>query len=428
MMATCLVVGCSDYSEFRDFFGPTNDLADLLDGMSFPSDGGTTADDGTVTADGTDGGNVVDGELVCVEMETGTIGNDGALEDTEFETGSFLLGASGGIHLGARERGMRVAASNDVNNSGVLRVGFQVTATADYQFWLRIHLEDHDGDIENSDSFWFEVDNDGNWRGCNGLFTVFDGGVNGNWVWLRVVDTDSGTSGTLETGIDFVRTLVAGQHSVGIQVRENGVKFDQLVITSNAGFVPPTGPCDVANPGPQNVCVEVESGTIANPGGIEPGLMLASESLVPGFSGAAYVGSTEFGTNVEASDSDTTGVVSLSALTSQQGPYQMWARYRPHDSDGSFANDDGFYFRNGTTGRWLVWDSILQDPNSSQTDWFWTPVKNSNATWAGVPVHTFPWSAGTHTVQIKFEENGAYLDQVLFTNDLAYTPTAPCVP
>ena len=64
---------------------------------------------------------------------------------------------------------------------------------------------------------------------------------------------------------------------------------------------------------------------------------------------------------------------------------------------------------------WINWNDIV-----ASSAWQWGPVTNDAASDAVV---MFSLSAGTHTLTFAYREDGARLDRVLVTNDLAFTPS-----
>jgi hypothetical protein len=104
------------------------------------------------------------------------------------------------------------------------------------------------------------------------------------------------------------------------------------------------------------------------------------------------------------------GVTSLNFITEGSGTFRIWARVQA-PTDG----DDSFWVKmdNGSA---IKWNEI---PLGSS--WHWVLVK---AEGASNPA-TFSLSAGAHTLNIAYREDGTRLDAVVVTSDNAFDPTAP---
>jgi hypothetical protein len=103
------------------------------------------------------------------------------------------------------------------------------------------------------------------------------------------------------------------------------------------------------------------------------------------------------------------GVTSLNFITEGSGTFRIWARVQA-PTDG----DDSFWVKmdNGSA---IKWNEI---PLGSS--WHWVLVK---AEGASNPA-TFSLSAGAHTLNIAYREDGTRLDAVVVTSDNAFDPTA----
>ncbi len=86
----------------------------------------------------------------------------------------------------------------------------------------------------------------------------------------------------------------------------------------------------------------------------------------------------------------------------RDGVYRLWARTFWHDSCGNSF----FVIVDGKDKSWIGEDGTYQR-------WHWVKGK------------LYRLSAGVHTIKFQNREDGARLDQFLFTNNLRYTPTRP---
>jgi RNA polymerase sigma factor (sigma-70 family) len=91
------------------------------------------------------------------------------------------------------------------------------------------------------------------------------------------------------------------------------------------------------------------------------------------------------------------------------GKFKIWGRVIAPTS-----GDDSFWVRLDD-GPWLKWNDIAPGNH-----WHWDEVQDD----AAVGPSTFDLAAGAHTLTIAYREDGARLDRVLLTNDLAFTPAA----
>lgn len=102
----------------------------------------------------------------------------------------------------------------------------------------------------------------------------------------------------------------------------------------------------------------------------------------------------------------TTGIASYMVNITQVGDYILWGRVIAPN-----GTDDSFYVQmdNGTDN---LWDVL------HVSAWGWDQVMNRDV---ADPV-IFNLSAGTHTIKVKYREDGAKLDKLLLTNNLTTIP------
>jgi hypothetical protein len=75
------------------------------------------------------------------------------------------------------------------------------------------------------------------------------------------------------------------------------------------------------------------------------------------------------------------------------------------------------------SGSWILWNNLF--PRLGNSAYGWDQVHNSQA---GDAIVQFSLSAGSHTLEIAYRENGLYIDEFQITNDLGYTPVGPSFP
>jgi rhamnogalacturonyl hydrolase YesR len=107
-------------------------------------------------------------------------------------------------------------SANDINNPGPNRASYSFTVNAgNYKIWGRVKTPSAD-----DDSFWVRVD--------NGSFVKWNSiPASGNsWRWDDVHDSDNNNN-------VMVYSLPAGQHTLEIANREDGVQLDRIYISSS---------------------------------------------------------------------------------------------------------------------------------------------------------------------------------------------------
>jgi poly(beta-D-mannuronate) lyase len=150
--------------------------------------------------------------------------------------------------------------------------------------------------------------------------------------------------------------------------------------------------------GPGYIWIEAESGSITSP------MQVGTDAAA---SGGSYI-AVAVGNNSNSSP-PTTGVATYNFNVTAAGTHKVWARViAPTTSDDSFwMRMDG--------GAWIRWNEV-----SLGSSWHWDDLRNSDA---GNAVVTFNLSAGSHTFQVGYREDGTLLDRLLITNDLTFIPT-----
>ncbi|MFZ4763796.1 MAG: LamG-like jellyroll fold domain-containing protein [Roseimicrobium sp.] len=125
-------------------------------------------------------------------------------------------------------------------------------------------------------------------------------------------------------------------------------------------------------------------------------------------SGGAYIEVLP-GNNLGATLPASRGIARYTVQVAAAGQYVLWGkRICPT------AADDSFWFRIDG-GPWYAWNY-----QGGVTAWAWDDLHDSNVSNARV---IFPLSSGTHAIEIAYREDGAKLDRLYLTSDLALTAT-----
>ncbi len=145
------------------------------------------------------------------------------------------------------------------------------------------------------------------------------------------------------------------------------------------------------------ISLEAESGTITAP------MQIYSNANA---SGGSYIAVAPGNNSTSAAPS--TGKASYSFSVPSAGAYKIWGRVlTPTNADDSFwVRVDG--------GNWINWNNI-----TLFTSWGWDDVHDANNANTAV---TFSLSAGTHSLEVAYREDGTMLDKLLITDNLSYTP------
>jgi hypothetical protein len=145
---------------------------------------------------------------------------------------------------------------------------------------------------------------------------------------------------------------------------------------------------------------EAESGTINAPMGTQSDVLASGGSFLT-------VAAGNNSTAAVPANGHVTYTVNLPAA----GTYRVWGRVIMPSTD-----DDSFYLRFDGASTWVQWNNN----NAFPTAWKWVIVHDSAQ---GETNMLWPLSAGNHTLELAYREDGARLDKLLVTNDLTYVPT-----
>jgi hypothetical protein len=137
------------------------------------------------------------------------------------------------------------------------------------------------------------------------------------------------------------------------------------------------------------VWIEAESMALTNP------MVQASDAAA---AGGAYIWVPQ-GNGDQMDSSGTQGTATYTVDVPASGVYTLWARV-----SSPTAGDDSF---------WILMDA------SSPRHWDFA----SNANWHWEMGSSYTLSAGTHTIVLKWREDGTKLDKLLLTTDTALTPS-----
>jgi hypothetical protein len=87
-------------------------------------------------------------------------------------------------------------------------------------------------------------------------------------------------------------------------------------------------------------------------------------------------------------------------------PYKVWGRVKAPDT-----GSDSFWVRFDNAATWINWSL------AAGTAWHWVPIPGPGSN------GTFNLTVDLHNLEVAYREDGAQLDRVLITNDLAFVPT-----
>jgi glucose/arabinose dehydrogenase len=242
------------------------------------------------------------------------------------------------------------------------RVTYTVTlpAAGTYVIWGQVRAASG-GD----DSFWVSID--------GGPFALWEIPVASAWVWDEV--NNRGVADPV------LFSLTAGTHTLVVKQREDGAQLDRLLIA----------PASYAS----ELWLEAESGVRTAP------MTVASDTAA---SGGQYVHVPNAKTVVTDPTTQPGGQVTYTVTLPTTGTYVIWGRVR-----AGGGGDDSFWV-SIDGGPFALWEIPVASA------WVWDEVNNRGV---ADPV-LFSLTAGTHTVVVKQREDGAQLDRLLITSDLAF--------
>ncbi len=145
---------------------------------------------------------------------------------------------------------------------------------------------------------------------------------------------------------------------------------------------------------------EAESGTINAPMSTQLDVLASGGSFLTVAAG-----------NNSTASVPANGRVTYTVNLPAAGAYRVWGRVIMPSTD-----DDSFWLRFDGASTWVQWNN--NTPFTSA--WTWVIVHD---TAQGETNMLWPLSAGNHTLELAYREDGARLDKLLVTNDLTYVPT-----
>lgn len=158
----------------------------------------------------------------------------------------------------------------------------------------------------------------------------------------------------------------------------------------------------VARPAPRSAKIWVEA---------EPASPTAPMTKVadPLASGGFYL--TVAAGNNSTAGVPSTGHVSYTFSAPEAGAYRVWGRVIMPTTD-----DDSFWTRMDGAATWMSWNNNTP----FTTAWTWVVIHDSLN---GETNQLWPLTAGSHTFELAYREDGAKLDKLLITDDLNFVPT-----
>jgi hypothetical protein len=179
--------------------------------------------------------------------------------------------------------------------------------------------------------------------------------------------------------------LSAGTYSATITIAASGA-------TNSPQTIPVS--LNVVSSGSVLVWLEGESGSLTAP------MAIGSDSQA---SSGAYVWIPE-GVGNALDISQSTGSVAYTFSVPVAGNYVVWGRLIDILGNSFFVSMD--------SGSYALWDTV------GGSTWGWDRVYNRG----GADPVVYSLGAGQHTLVIKHREDGAKLDRILITSNMAYVP------
>ena len=336
-------------------------------------------------------------------------------------------GAAGGLQMASTDRGWSTPDYPQTNPSDYLETTFSASAGTSYRVWLRLRASNNS---KWNDAVWVQFSDSLNGSGAavyrigtsSGLLVNLepckDCGVNG-WGWQ---DNGYWTSQT-----STIRFAASGTHTIRVQTREDGVQFDQIVLSpstyasnapgqpsGDATIVPKSGSSSAASGG---TSTPYSGSPVAIPGTIQ------AENFDNGAQGVAYNDSTSAN---QGGVYRSTGV-DLEAAAG--GGYDVgwttageWLKY------GVNVTASGTYtvsFRVASSGGGGSFHLEMNGINVTGN----VPVSSTGGwqTWTNI-TRTVTLTAGVQTARFVIDSAGANYNSITFTSGTTSTPPPPPPP
>ena len=267
------------------------------------------------------------------------------------------------------------------NNVGSATLSVSVPSSGTYFLWLRVRAAS-----TADDSYTISL---------NGKSLTWNAGTASSWTWKRV----NVVSGFLLQPAAFY--LSKGKTTLTIGAREDGVKVNRVLVTTDAFTNPSTIEPSAT---PTNVVVEAESGSHEAPWGLE---------IDGATSAGAYLTVPKGHPNQGSPDNAPKATVQFEVPS--DGYYAVWARVLAPDS---YTNS---FFLKVDNESWWTWHIPIS------TAWQTRRVYNHDGS-SNQPV-TVWLKAGAHTLTLAQRESGTGIDTIIVTNQFGTnaptTTTAP---
>ncbi len=145
--------------------------------------------------------------------------------------------------------------------------------------------------------------------------------------------------------------------------------------------------------GNEHIWLEAECGTVGS---------LWNTNTDANASNGEYVTIQPGNNSTGSAPSSETGQIAFPFSVSESGNYIVWGRIIAPTPD-----DDSYWIRMDG-GSWVMWNSI-----ASGSSWHWDEVHDSNN---GSVIMSYNLSAGSHTLDVGYREDGTLLDKIYITN------------
>jgi hypothetical protein len=344
-------------------------------------------------------------------------------------TSASDAGSPNALKLSTADAGWESKSKPAASPVNYVDVPFSAPAGVRYNLWLRLKAAANSG---ANDAVWVQFSD----SLVNGVADYRMQTTAGLQVNLEASDT-SGLSGWGWTNGSYwltqptvVTFAASGAHTLRIQVREDGVEFDQIVL-SPAQFLN-TAPGPAVND--NTIVPKPSGGSTQPPPSSNPNIVVyasdtANTSLFGGWTRTTGATGSPNSTKLVTADrawaakdaplASPVDYMDVTFTAAAGTPYTVWLRLQATANSG--ANDAAWVqfsdaLVNGAAAyRWNTTSGLLVNLESSDTaglsGWGWT----NGAYWLVQPTTVTFATTGTHTIRIQVREDGVQLDQIVLS-------------